>query len=224
MTTQLEENRSRIEAGAAELRDETPRAARTRNYIETVLQSLSTGVVSVDENDRVTTLNRSAARMLGLVARVEDNPQLQSLIVNEDWLVVDRQLRRAPHRSWHRANATGKRHDEPRWTITRRNDCDGDARCERSASGRGACNRRLVRIAGGAKAAAWSEVARRMAHEIKNPLTPIQLSAERIAKSYAARTQRRQQWSERRCGRTQRATESRGDCRVHRDDRPKWQA
>jgi len=35
------------------------------------------------------------------------------------------------------------------------------------------------------RAAAWSEVARRMAHEIKNPLTPIQLSAERIAKSYA---------------------------------------
>ncbi|MBA2528018.1 MAG: GHKL domain-containing protein [Pyrinomonadaceae bacterium] len=34
------------------------------------------------------------------------------------------------------------------------------------------------------RAAAWSEVARRMAHEIKNPLTPIQLSAERIAKSY----------------------------------------
>src|SRR5678810_1511318 len=34
------------------------------------------------------------------------------------------------------------------------------------------------------RAAAWSEVARRMAHEIKNPLTPIQLSAERIAKNY----------------------------------------
>ena len=34
------------------------------------------------------------------------------------------------------------------------------------------------------RAAAWSEVARRMAHEIKNPLTPIQLSAERIAKNF----------------------------------------
>ena len=38
------------------------------------------------------------------------------------------------------------------------------------------------------RAAAWSEVARRMAHEIKNPLTPIQLSAERIAKSYGRAT------------------------------------
>ena len=38
------------------------------------------------------------------------------------------------------------------------------------------------------RAAAWSEVAKRMAHEIKNPLTPIQLSAERIAKSYARTT------------------------------------
>src|SRR4030095_11775792 len=38
------------------------------------------------------------------------------------------------------------------------------------------------------RTAAWSEVARRMAHEIKNPLTPIQLSAERIAKSYGRAT------------------------------------
>ena len=151
MTTQLEENRTRIEAGAAELRDKTSRLRERRNYIETVLQSLSTGVVSVDENDRVTTLNRSAARMLGLVARVEDNPQLQSLIVNEDWLVVDRlcAARRIGHGTEQTQLESGT--TNRRWTITRRNDRDGDARCERSASGRGAGNRRLVRIAGGAK-------------------------------------------------------------------------
>ena len=65
MTTQLEENRRRIEAGAAELRDKNMALRERRNYIETVLQSLSTGVVSIDENDCVTTLNASAARMLG---------------------------------------------------------------------------------------------------------------------------------------------------------------
>src|SRR5215213_416648 len=66
MTAQLEENRSRIEAGAAELRDTNMALRERRNYIETVLQSLSTGVVSIDENDCVTTLNASAARMLAL--------------------------------------------------------------------------------------------------------------------------------------------------------------
>ena len=55
MTTQLEENRSRIEAGANELREKNLALLERRNYIETVLQSLSTGVVSVDETDRVTT-------------------------------------------------------------------------------------------------------------------------------------------------------------------------
>src|ERR1043165_6835100 len=95
MTTQLEENRSRIEAGAAELRETNLALRERRNYIETVLQSLSTGVISLDENDCVTTLNASAARMLALVDKAEGNPRLSSLIGSEDWLVVDRLLRRA---------------------------------------------------------------------------------------------------------------------------------
>src|SRR5262245_11311221 len=95
MTTQLAENRSRIEAGAEELRDKNLALRERRNYIETVLQSLSTGVVSVDENDCVTTLNASAAQMFALVDRVDDNPKLSALIGSEDWLVIDRLLRRA---------------------------------------------------------------------------------------------------------------------------------
>src|SRR5215216_3483727 len=68
MTTQLEENRSRIEAGAAELRDKNLALEERRNYIETVLESLSTGVISLDETDRVTTINAAAAGMLKLDA------------------------------------------------------------------------------------------------------------------------------------------------------------
>src|SRR6185369_11307352 len=93
MTTQLEENRSRIEAGAAELRDTNLALRERRNYIETVLQSLSTGVISLDENDCVTTLNASAARMFALADKVEDTPMLSSLIGSEDWLVINRLLR-----------------------------------------------------------------------------------------------------------------------------------
>src|SRR5215470_2600411 len=89
MTTQLQENRSRIEAGAAELQDRNMALRERRNYIETVLQSLSTGVVSIDENDCVTTLNASAARMLDLVDRFEEKPKLTDLIGSDDWLIVD---------------------------------------------------------------------------------------------------------------------------------------
>ena len=174
MTAQLEENRSSIEASAAELRDR-------RNYIETVLQSLSTGVISIDENDCVTTLNASASRILGLVDKVEDNPKLSSLIGSEDWFVVDRLLRRA-RRAGHATEQTQLESGGgplpvaitatalldskgPRWGVV-------------------LVIEDLSELLAAQRAAAWSEVARRMAHEIKNPLTPIQLSAERIAKSY----------------------------------------
>jgi PAS domain S-box-containing protein len=173
MTAQLEENHLVLR--------------ERRNYIETVLQSLSTGVVSVDENDRVTTLNRSAARMLGLVDRIEDNPQLQGLIAVEDWLVVDRLLRRA-RRIGHATEQTqlesgslnGNGGPLPvAMTATAMRDATGPR------PGVVLVIEDLSELLAAQRAAAWSEVARRMAHEIKNPLTPIQLSAERIAKSYA---------------------------------------
>ncbi|HEX2271147.1 MAG TPA: ATP-binding protein [Pyrinomonadaceae bacterium] len=187
MTTQLEENRSRIEAAAAELRDKNLALRERRNYIETVLQSLSTGVVSVDENDRVTTLNASASRMLGSVNNVDANPPLNSLIGTEDWLIVDRLLRRA-RRIGHASEQTqlesgaGNGGGGPlpvAMTATAMRDSKGPR------PGVVLVIEDLSELLAAQRAAAWSEVARRMAHEIKNPLTPIQLSAERIAKSYA---------------------------------------
>jgi two-component system, NtrC family, nitrogen regulation sensor histidine kinase NtrY len=184
MTTQLEENRSRIEAGAAELRDKNMALRERRNYIETVLQSLSTGVVSIDENDCVTTLNAAAARMLALADRAEENPKLSDLIGSDDWLVVDRLLRRA-RRTGHAteqtqlAGATSSNGPLPvSMTATALRDSIGPRR------GVVLVIEDLSELLAAQRAAAWSEVAKRMAHEIKNPLTPIQLSAERIAKSY----------------------------------------
>jgi two-component system, NtrC family, nitrogen regulation sensor histidine kinase NtrY len=181
MTAQLEENRSRIEAGAAELRDKNLALRERRNYIETVLQSLSTGVISLDENDCVTTLNASASRMLALVDKAEDNPKLSSLIGSEDWLVVDRLLRRA-RRTGHATEQTqlesGGGPLPVAMTATALRDSKGPRR------GVVLVIEDLSELLAAQRAAAWSEVARRMAHEIKNPLTPIQLSAERIAKSY----------------------------------------
>ena len=185
MTTQLEENRRSIEAGAAELRDKNDAIRERRNYIETILHSLTTGVVSLDENDRVTTLNAAASRMLGLADRLEHNPKLSALIASDDWTVVDRLLRRA-RRAGH---------------ATEQTQLEGGANgsgalpvaMTATALRGGLSSRRgvvlviedLSELLAAQRAAAWSEVARRMAHEIKNPLTPIQLSAERIAKSYA---------------------------------------
>ncbi|HEY4423135.1 MAG TPA: ATP-binding protein [Pyrinomonadaceae bacterium] len=187
MTAQLQENRSRIEAGASELRDTNMALRERRNYIETVLQSLSTGVVSIDENDCVTTLNASAARMLALGERADDDPKLSSLIGSEDWLVVERLLRRA-RRTGHATEQTqlesgGANGPLPvSLTATALRGSKGPRR------GVVLVIEDLSELLAAQRAAAWSEVARRMAHEIKNPLTPIQLSAERIAKSYGRAT------------------------------------
>src|SRR5688572_959684 len=169
MTTQLEENRSSIEAGAAELRDKNLALRERRNYIETVLQSLSTGVVSVDENDRVTTLNRSAARMLGLVDRLEEIPQLQGLIHIEAWLVVDRLLRRA-RRIGHATEQTqlesgtttnGGGPLPVAMTATAMRDAQGPR------PGVVLVIEDLSELLAAQRAAAWSEVARRMAMKSK---------------------------------------------------------
>ena len=185
MTMQLEENRSRIEASATELRDTNLALRERRNYIETILQSLSTGVISIDESDRVTTLNTAAARMLGLPAKPEGSRKLNELMGTEDWTVVDRLLRRA-RRTRQAAEQTqlegvGNGHGPLPVAMT------ATALRDRPGPGTGVVLviEDLSELLAAQRVAAWSEVARRMAHEIKNPLTPIQLSAERIAKNYA---------------------------------------
>jgi two-component system nitrogen regulation sensor histidine kinase NtrY len=185
MTAQLAENRRKIEAGAAELRDKNLALEERRNYIETVLESLSTGVISLDENERVTTINASAVEILKLGQIPLAKTELAELVSAEDRAVLERLLRRA--------RRAGKASEQTE--LGRNSSPDGaslpvalTATALRSSSGEGRgvvlVIEDLSELLSAQRAAAWSEVARRMAHEIKNPLTPIQLSAERIAKNF----------------------------------------
>src|SRR6266498_211629 len=185
MTAQLHENRRRIELGAAELREKNLALEDRRNYIETVLESLSTGVISLDENDCVTTINASAARILSLDSSDSGHLGLDELVVAEDRAALDRLLRRA-RRTGHAAEQTQLVGSNP--ANGRQIPVALTATALRSSPTQG-CGvvvviEDLSELLAAQRAAAWSEVARRMAHEIKNPLTPIQLSAERIARNY----------------------------------------
>lgn len=192
MTAQLEENRRRIEAGAGELREKNLALDERRNYIETVLESLSTGVISLDEENRVTTINAAALLML----RLNDTPPaagapLKEMLSVEDHLVLERVLtraRRTGRAAWQMELARGASIDggvvPVALTATALgNFTEGDA-AGRSSRGIVLVIEDLTELLAAQRAAAWSEVARRMAHEIKNPLTPIQLSAERIARNF----------------------------------------
>lgn len=184
MTAQLEDNRSSIEAGSAALREKNLTLEERRDYIETILESLSTGVISLDENDCVTTINAAASRMMGLRATPTSGRQLAELMGAEDWLIIDRLLRRARRtgQAAEQAQLAGLNDGAVALPVA----LNATALRASSAQRRGVVLvlEDLSELLAAQRVAAWSEVARRMAHEIKNPLTPIQLSAERIAKSY----------------------------------------
>ncbi len=185
MTAQLGENRQRIESGAEALKEKNLALEERRNYIETVLESLSTGVISLDESDRVTTINAAASSILKLREPPNRGTHLAAILRPEDSVVLDRLIRRAKRigRASEQTRLTrGPGSDTTRIPVA----ISATALRESPAGSRGVVLviEDLSELLAAQRAAAWSEVARRMAHEIKNPLTPIQLSAERIARSF----------------------------------------
>ena len=183
MTAELDTNRKQLEMGAAVLKEKNQALEERRNYIETVLESLATGVVSLDQNDCVTTINTAAISILKLSDRPPAWASLLSVLSNDDGSVFERLLRRA--RRFGRAAEQSQ--------LTRGTTATSipvaltaTALRQNSNDGRGVVVviEDLSELLTAQRAAAWSEVARRVAHEIKNPLTPIQLSAERIARNF----------------------------------------
>ncbi|MDQ6786249.1 MAG: ATP-binding protein [Acidobacteriota bacterium] len=176
---------AKLEENSAELRER-------RKYIETVLQSLSTGVVSFDGENRVTTINKAAAEMLKLETADFAQFKLKQLVSEENRQILERLLARA--------RRIGQASEQ---TVLHREFTDGTSAAETGAdlpvalsatvlpttngeaSGAVLVIEDLSELITAQRASAWAEVARRMAHEIKNPLTPIQLSAERIAKRFS---------------------------------------
>jgi nitrogen fixation/metabolism regulation signal transduction histidine kinase len=151
-----------------------------RTYLETILTHLSSGVLSFDPRARLRTYNTSAAQILGLdlapgVGRslkwVRDtSPELIPLL---DTINEALQKSRA---EWH-AETTLHGHTGKRTLIIRGTRLPG---LRSRHGGHVVVFDDVSALIQAQRDAAWSEVARRLAHEIKNPLTPIRLSAERI--------------------------------------------
>jgi two-component system, NtrC family, nitrogen regulation sensor histidine kinase NtrY len=186
MTAQLDENRQHIEDGATALREKNLALEERRHYIETVLESLSTGVVSLDQNDCVTTINTAAISILKLSEAPPAWAKLTTLLNSEDQDALERLVRRA-----RRAGRAAEQSQLTRGAVGGAIPVALTATALRGTAGDGrgvvVVIEDLSELLSAQRAAAWSEVARRIAHEIKNPLTPIQLSAERIARNFRVR-------------------------------------
>jgi two-component system nitrogen regulation sensor histidine kinase NtrY len=150
-----------------------------RRYTETVIQAVATGVLSLDPAGRVTTLNGAAARMLGLPAdRAVGQPFRQLLAARELGEVLALVQRMDRLRRGTLERELRLRRDGHTATLL------GAATALRGPEGEYAgmvlVFDDLTELLKAQRLAAWREVAQRIAHEIKNPLTPIQLSAQRL--------------------------------------------
>jgi two-component system nitrogen regulation sensor histidine kinase NtrY len=180
MTSDLEENERHIKAAQENLRRKSIEHANRRRYIETVLQTIGAGVISLDSRYRVRTMNRAAIEMLQAREitgenRIEDvvpSPACETIraLLNRSSVLgpMMKNIELAfPGKNLQLAATVtplaGIEGQETGWVVVL------DDMTE------------LLRME---KMSAWQEVARRLAHEIMNPLTPIQLSAERILRRY----------------------------------------
>ena len=182
MAEQLESNRRQIDASSRDLGAANEALERRRRYIETVLESLPTGVISIDAARRVTLANAAFSRMFFLErsefmspATLVNQP-LRDVVPTDALADLEPLLRRADRMGMTAANMEL---DLPRVKL---NVAVTVSALGHAAEGLGyvLVFEDLSDLLRAQKQAAWREVARRVAHEIKNPLTPIALSAERI--------------------------------------------
>ena len=187
MTAQVKASQGRLESSRRDLEMKNLELDRRRGYMETVLENITTGIISLGREGFVTRINQAAFKMLQLDAtligqhyrelfRDEELSALRVLLDEmggidfrsplEEELDVSVQGREL-HLSVYITALTGA-DDVPSGLLMVLDD--------------------LTQLLRAQKVAAWREVARRLAHEIKNPLTPIQLSAQRIRKHFRERS------------------------------------
>ena len=183
MAEELEGNRSQLENSTRELGVANTELDQRRQQMETILESIPTGVLSLDANRRVTHTNQALLRMFHPEGRAAEpapialGAPLAEIFPAEVVEDLEPLLRRADRMGL----TTGQMeiplvHGSLNVAIT----IAPLLRREDERTGYVVVLEDLSDLLKGQKQAAWREVARRVAHEIKNPLTPIALSAERI--------------------------------------------
>ena len=183
MTHDLKTSKVQIEEGTKALQHSNIELERRRRYMETVLANVAAGVISFDKKGIITTVNKSAEKMLNLQA--ED-------VLGENYRkVLQPEYRKIARELIKEINTSRSESIEKQMEITLEDKVStvlasvNILRDERGEYvGMVAVFDDLTQLIKAQRLSAWREVARRIAHEIKNPLTPIQLSAQRIYKKY----------------------------------------
>jgi len=186
MTSDLLASKRQLEEANSALRQGNLDAETRRRYMEIVLQSVAAGVISLDEHGRITTINRFAEELLRIDRRDFEGKEYQAVLRPEHRAVLDGflgELSRSGKSSLERPLrlTVGDETFSLRVNVTRLEDENNQS------LGVVLVFDNLTELEKAQRMAAWREVARRIAHEVKNPLTPIQLSAQRLRKRYLDR-------------------------------------
>ncbi len=183
MAGELATSRRKIDRSTIDLERKHLEVEKRRRYIETILERITTGVVSVDGGGTVTTINSAAARLLSLTRTIIGQPALE-VFDRPDLQPLAALLAGA-----------GRGVTDPsaqEIAVSREGQEIHLAAVATPLVGESGASEGVVLVFDDVtpliraqKVAAWREVARRLAHEIKNPLTPIQLCAERIQRHFS---------------------------------------
>ena len=150
-----------------------------RHFMEAVLSGVSAGVIGLDSQDRITLVSRAAVDLLGLTNTELVGKKLKDVLPAFAAILDKKEEHTLKVRSQEEVTYQ-RRGDERTFAVmvTRESASDGDVGSVLTFDD-------VTDLVVAQRTAAWADVARRIAHEIKNPLTPIQLSAERLRKKYA---------------------------------------
>ena len=175
MTSQLDHSRRAIDGAAEALQLANRKLEERSNIMEAILKNIPVGVISIDAEGEINEVNSTAESLVG-ADRVRSADRISDLFAPEDAREVTRLLRRAVRQG----------------VVSRQMELDlgghratvaftaSAIRAQQATTGFVLVIEDLRELVRAQRAAAWREVAQRLAHEIKNPLTPIQLSTERI--------------------------------------------
>ncbi|ASJ71467.1 sensor histidine kinase [Granulosicoccus antarcticus] len=181
MTLQLEQSRKNAEQSQRQVE-------RQRARLQAVLGQISSGVITLDAENNVRTSNPAAVTILGgqlvqMRGQALDHDARDNSVLSQFSEQVCKPLEQSGNREWSAEievyDQGGRRFLLCRGTVLL--DAAGEL------TGRVIVIDDMTTIISAQRDAAWSEVARRLAHEIKNPLTPIQLSAERMRHKFQSK-------------------------------------
>jgi PAS domain S-box-containing protein len=176
MTAQLADSRKQIDEFTQHLQQAVQELDRRRALIETVLENIPTGVLSLDPAGKLLRINTAAREIFG--ERSGEATELSDLVGSEVSHDIQHLIRRSLRMgtAWKELEIRlGGRLIHAAVTVS-------PLGPRRTNAGYVVVVDDLTELLRAQKAAAWQEVAQRIAHEIRNPLTPIQLSAERLAR------------------------------------------